>query len=834
MTQLARVTLILLFLFALPLAAEERCVFSQALYSGPIGNIFRGGRSAVYGDSVLSKLVQGTLSAPSEGEVSGTNWQGDELRWSKVDLDGDGVFQMGRVFGGYVYLQYEADQTEAYILRCNGNTEIIINGVLRAGDYYSKGWIIHPVKLERGTNDFWYKVGRGRNKSVTLEKPSKPVFLTPVDATLPDLLTHEIDEKWGAIRVINATDQILKDLRIVCNVAGRISNTRVDQTVTPMTSRKIPFKLRDVTSGPGKQAAEVAIFQDDQLVDSIVIELDVKEPTKNYKRTFFSEIDGSLQYYGVREGAAETGRKPAMFLSVHGAGVKAIGQAGSYQNKDWGHVVAPTNRREFGFSWEDWGRIDAMEALAHAEEAYGTDRVRTYLTGHSMGGHGAWYLGATYPDRWAAIAPMAGWRSFFTYVRRSSSDEEEPTPMEAVFNRAMNSSRTSEMIRNYTQHGVFIEHGDADNTVPVREARAMREQLAKFHPSLAYHEEPGGGHWYGVDHQRAFDFFKEHEKKDVRDVDEFEFRIANPGISSSCQYVTLYQQERPFEYCGIVAKQTIRSRRQRRNDEDITERRIRVTTENLTCFRVDLVHCMNLKELSLSVDDQAIENLPWPDKSHVWLRKADGMWAVIDKPTNLLEKNPARYGGFKDAFNHRFVLVYSTDGNDAENKWSYDKARFDAETFYYRGNSSMDVIPDAQFSLDDYTDRSVILYGNASTNKAWPLLLKDCPVQVERGSLTIGDRTYEGEDFGVYIVRPRIDSDVAAVGIVAGTGLKGMAAANPNRYFVAGPGFPDLMVVTPEVFTSGIDGVVAAGYFANDWTLDTADIVFRDQETTHP
>ena len=251
-------------------------------------------------------------------------------------MDDAGAFQLERVFGGYIYLRYVADEAGAYILRCNGNTEIIVNGVLRAGDYYGKGWIIHPVELKKGPNEFWYKVGRGRSKSIALERASDGVFLTSVDTTLPDLLTTEIDEKWGAIRVVNATRQTLRGLRIDCNVAGKTSSTRIDQTVTPMTSRKIPFRLLDGANGPGKQAANVSLFQDDRLVNSIVIELDVKEPTQNYRRTFFSEVDGSLQYYGVREGAAETGRKPAMFLSVHGAGVKAIRQAGSYQNKDLG------------------------------------------------------------------------------------------------------------------------------------------------------------------------------------------------------------------------------------------------------------------------------------------------------------------------------------------------------------------------------------------------------------------------------------------------------------------------------------------------------------------
>ena len=41
---------------------------------------------------------------------------------------------------------------------------------------------------------------------------------------------------------------------------------------------------------------------------------------------------------------------------------------------------------------------------------------RTYLTGHSMGGHGTWHLGVTFPDRFAAIAPGRGWISMWSYA----------------------------------------------------------------------------------------------------------------------------------------------------------------------------------------------------------------------------------------------------------------------------------------------------------------------------------------------------------------------------------------------------------------------------------
>ena len=63
-----------------------------------------------------------------------------------------------------------------------------------------------------------------------------------------------------------------------------------------------------------------------------------------------------------------------------------MNQANSYRSKSWGYIVAPTNRRPFGFDWQSWGRLDALESLADAKLRYGIDPTRVYLTGHSMGG----------------------------------------------------------------------------------------------------------------------------------------------------------------------------------------------------------------------------------------------------------------------------------------------------------------------------------------------------------------------------------------------------------------------------------------------------------------
>ncbi len=196
-------------------------------------------------------------------------------------------------------------------------------------------------------------------------------------------------------------------------------------------------------------------MQNGKSIDRKTIQIESVLKDEKYSETFISSIDGSLQYYAVapKSGPAENGS--ALFFSVHGAGVEAISQARAYQSKDWGNLVTPTNRRPRGFNWEDWGRLDALEVLAIAKKEFKPDPQRIYLTGHSMGGHGTWFLGATYPDQWAAIAPCAGYPTLKSYgsadgiIPDSSASETGRTLL-----RASNQSDVPKLAQNYKQLGI--------------------------------------------------------------------------------------------------------------------------------------------------------------------------------------------------------------------------------------------------------------------------------------------------------------------------------------------------------------------------------------------
>jgi predicted peptidase len=67
--------------------------------------------------------------------------------------------------------------------------------------------------------------------------------------------------------------------------------------------------------------------------------------------------------------------------------------------------TALTPDRERGLQLSEKDVINVLEIVLNE---YPVDRASMFLTGHSMGSGGTWYLGAKYPHYWAALAPMSG------------------------------------------------------------------------------------------------------------------------------------------------------------------------------------------------------------------------------------------------------------------------------------------------------------------------------------------------------------------------------------------------------------------------------------------
>lgn len=797
-----------LLLFYLPAFSQNIYTFEQGLI---IQNQHRYGREVMFTDHLAYQLAAGTFENPVEGLAVSPR---TEDVWHKIEADEEQKFR-GRFRGGYLYLTYDADRNQEALLRISGSSMLYFNGAPRAGDIYGDGWLYLPVSLKKGKNEILARyTGLWSGISAELHLNQKPVLLKTEDATLPDIvLGQKNGNLMAAVVVINSTDKAITNAKMEVSLNGTKTLTDLP-TIPPMTIRKVGFGID--ASGiqeKGEYTCTLNLQLGNKLADTGQLVLYGVESTEHYKQTFVSEIDGSVQYYGVAPQQGGDTQSSALFLSVHGAGVEAIGQARAYEPKDWGTLVAPTNRRPRGFNWEDWGRLDAMEVLDLAIQRYRPDPSRIYLTGHSMGGHGTWYLGATFAGQWAAIAPCAGYPTLMGYGSADGAIPENPeTEIEKTLLRASNPSNVLQLAKNYKAAGVYIHHGDSDRVVSVDYARQMRGILAEFHPDFSYYEYPGGSHWFGnesVDWPPLFDYFKWHTLLDPRLTHTIDFSTANPAISSSNKWVHILQQEQSLEYSRIQVQR------------NLEQKSINAETENIAVLGIGIGDFNRGDSLFLELDGTMISwNKDLADT--LYLHHKEGTWAVGDKP-NPSAKGYQRNGTFKEPFNNRMIFVYGTSGNKAENEWAYNKARFDAETWYYRGNGAVDMIPDREFDLTKHRDRGIVIYGNADTNQAWKLLLDQSPIQVTRDAVTMGGREMRQDDLGTYFMVPRKDHNSLSVAVISGTGIKGLQTANANQYFAGGSGFPDYVVFTSELPRIGLEAIEATGFYKNDWSLEDQD-----------
>ena len=137
-----------------------------------------------------------------------------------------------------------------------------------------------------------------------------------------------------------------------------------------------------------------------------------------------------------------------------------------YAPQDYPFIVVFPQKPDGHTQWED--HEEAVMAMLDVELGrFAVDTDRVYLTGLSQGGAGTWYFGATYPDRFAAIAPVCG---YVDRPRRTGSGE-------VVWRLAAESPRTAEYAAALVDMPVWAFHGELDDVVVASESVTMIEAI---------------------------------------------------------------------------------------------------------------------------------------------------------------------------------------------------------------------------------------------------------------------------------------------------------------------------------------------------------------------
>ena len=342
-----------------------------------------------------------------------------------------------------------------------------------------------------------------------------------------------------------------------------------------------------------------------------------------------------------------------------------------------------------------------------------------------MGGHGTWQVGVTVPDRWAAIAPSAGWRSFSTYG--GGPAYKDPTPVEKMLVRANDPGETPELARNFLHYGIYILHGDQDDNVPVGagalHARTAGEVPRRISRTTSGRAPATGGATSAWTGRRCSISCAQHTRPADADVARVEFVTANPGISATSHWVTMLAQQHPLEYSQRDDRSRPEDRRVQGHDR-----------ERPTALAGVTPRCLRRSPESVSnLDGSKLRRRSRQTTAGCYCERRRRPAGRPRGRQTRARRGRCAHGGFKDAFRHHVVLVYGTLGTAEDRARAYNKARFDAESFWYRGNGSVDVVPDKAFDPAKERDRNVVLYGNADTNAAWATLLGSGPIEIRNG-----------------------------------------------------------------------------------------------------
>lgn len=748
------------------------------------------GRIPFSGDAVFAAhLLDPSSSAPvTGGNLRGTSGEG---AWTAQSAAEDGSVSVRG--GGWAYASLHAESEAVWIAQLSGASRLFVNGDGFTGDLYRLGYAGVPILLRAGVNHIFVGGARGAF-SLRFVAPDGDLHRIPQDdLALPFVADGATGGGEGrlVLTVANASPKAMPALALDARRAGETGAHRQEMSLPllPLAVGKleIPWPAAPAARVPGQtDTIDVLVAgAGGAPLLSQQFELGTIAAAGHGSRSIVSQVDDSIQKWSAVP-PTDPGA-PGLVLSLHGAGVDCGGQAAAYAPKPDFFIACPTNRRAFGFDWQDWGRLDAYEVLEAALRESGAPQDRVYLTGHSMGGHGSWHLAVNDPDRWAAVAPSAGWASFDSYGGRPQG------ALDALWRGADGASETLALLPNLRRTPIYALHGSADDNVPLSEMEALVAALQELGITPQSHVQPGAGHWWGndcVDWPPIFDLFRASRRPSEEEVLEIDFRTADPGVDSRHHWLEI---EQLLEY-GKPARISARW------EGDLL---VFGATENVRRYRVH-----------------------FPDgSSWAFVRAAPEVWQRTEEPIPPREKSPALAGPFKRAFDNRFLLVYGTHGTAAENAELLARVRHDAQVWWYRANACPWILSDREYlnrrNFPRIGGRNVILYGNRDTNAAWSWIVpEDCPLQAQRGRLQLGERSWDRNDLAALCLTPGAPgSQAPLVGLVADSGLLGSRLGYTLRLFVSGVGYPDYVLWGPEVLREGDGAVLAAGFFDHRWLL---------------
>ena len=445
---------------------------------------------------------------------------------------------------------------------------------------------------------------------------------------------------------------------------------------------------------------------------------------------FRSQLDGSVQPYGlwIPDGLDAT-RPAPLWIWLHGRGDKETDLAflhgrahklPEFQPAD-AVVLLPFGRYCNG--WKGPGMVDVFEALTAAGTVRPIDPDRIVLAGFSMGGAGAWHIGARRTDRFCAVHGGAG----FVDIRRYLGID--PATLPAYETLLWSTTDVTPVARNLLNLPAIAYSGELDKQRAASEI--MVETLRAEGRELPHVIGAGMPHKYDdASKQRIGEFLARAVATGRPHLPDSVTMTTTTLADSRLHWVEALGMAEHFRPARIDASRQMTPR----GSELIA------TTSNITALALYDTPAGSI----ITIDGSELPANGDPATSITLAREglaADGAWRRIT-PEDLppLRKRPGLTGPIDDAFNAPFIVVGPTGTGlhptvDAfvESEMAHFRSRWHD---LFRGE--LPVVRAENLTDEMIRDKHLVLFGDPRSNPLIARVLAGLSLQWDAATVAIG------------------------------------------------------------------------------------------------
>eukprot|EP01112_Ceratiomyxa_fruticulosa_P022069 TRINITY_DN7980_c1_g1_i1.p1 TRINITY_DN7980_c1_g1~~TRINITY_DN7980_c1_g1_i1.p1 ORF type:complete len:875 (+),score=198.67 TRINITY_DN7980_c1_g1_i1:181-2805(+) len=830
-----------------PLGMREQGADPLEAFGG-IFNIPRGGILTYPTDLVFGgRAAWQSIQADSSGSVT-IQYNSSYVDW---DLIEGWAGEAGSMFQGWGLADFSIAQDTQIVLFCAGVSVYYLDNIILRGDSYGVGYMWNSLSVSAGNHTLRVKFSGGEEAgwqcvvqdNTGFLASNSPLFPFSSDVILPDIVDGQFSAPYGSIAVMNQGSQLVTDAvveAVVLNPTNlTITVSTLPTTFGPSQTRPLAFNLKvnypECQSGDKVEVVFVVFSKSyaGLTANNVTVTLTCKKfLTDPYCYTFL-DFDGSVQYSMARAPVypcTQPNGCPILF-TLHGAGVEASSNAWTYaySQQNYSYTLFPTNRRAYGFDWQNSGFFNALNALlsftsllpgvpASNKTAYAANQYRVIYAGHSMGGHGCWTFSSHYPDRALAFAPAAGWISMETYLPyfiRVGDSWIDPY-VKQIMMASISDWNDDFYTPNMVGVPLLIRMGSDDDNVPPfhlkRMARLVQELSHNASTAIAQVSEiPGQGHWFNgvVDDAIMQAFFNQHILNNLPPLPQtFVVTTMNPGTSEGRGGVKILQFTIPYRAARIKVTQN--------GNQWVLK------TENVRRFGFDSFDGL-LTPSNIIIDGTPFTTSLLPTVNYCNLNN-NFQWAVCNDngEWEQTERGPKTYGPMINVIINPLVIVWGTkDDNPALEAVRNNIATFLANTFYFQERYSIPIMPDYLFDPTILETSNVIIIGGPETNFVAAKLEPEFPngLSFVGQNVSIGGRVFDTPKTGV-LFDFQCGGNLSLCAVMEGTDLPGLLKAANLFPVSSSVTVPDFVVAGPEWGYAGAGGLLAAGFWDNFWSYD--------------